>query len=169
MSYSGAVPLDPDHSDSAILIEACLARVRRQAGLDAEPVLPPLDVLLRDSAKERPFPSGLRPDRVPSPLAVLHRRAPALVLSTPADVPSSSQNPARSDATTAKRPRSVVRRLAWPVVFCGFVGGAFGGAALMKSPFGQLPAVQHAARSTQQYVERAYSTAQVAVKARLQR
>ena len=47
MSYCGALPVDSHSSDSSILVDACLARVRKEAGLDDESVLPPLDVLVQ--------------------------------------------------------------------------------------------------------------------------
>lgn len=34
-------------------------------------------------------------------------------------------------------------QVAWPVFLCGFLSGIFGGIALVKSPLGQRPALQH--------------------------
>ena len=35
------------------------------------------------------------------------------------------------------------RRMVWPVFLCGFIAGIFGGLALVKSPAGKKPVVQH--------------------------
>jgi hypothetical protein len=156
MSYSGAIPLDPDHSDSAILIDACLARIHRQA-TTGQPVLPPLKALLRADARA---PSA---HVAPAPLVVLKEESPKV---------------ARSEVSTAKRARLSERssdapvrrsRARWPVILCGFIGGVFGGAALMKSPVGHRPEVQHVVKSAQTHVENAYASVAAAAKARLDR
>jgi len=140
MSYSRAVPID--ESDSRILIEACLARVRKDAGLDAEPVLPPLDVLLGETKPPRPR-------LLVSPSA---RQLPTAEAIAKASVRSGAATTAKTDRNDAKT-GSMPRRMRWPVVLCGFIAGVFGGAAMMKSPIGQRPAVQHVVKKVQHHVE----------------
>ncbi|MFO0734466.1 MAG: hypothetical protein U0270_01230 [Labilithrix sp.] len=49
----------------------------------------------------------------------------------------------RQSPTVASFRTKAARKMAWPVFLCGFVAGIFGGMALLKSPVGQKPAVQH--------------------------
>ena len=151
MSYSSViVRAASDQSDSRISDGACLARVRREAGLDADPVLPPLDVLL--GRKDRPAPSRLvvGPSRreLPSPETIVR---------------SSVRRPKREIAKTVARADksapSLARRLRWPVLLCGFIGGVSGGVAFMESPVGRTPAVQQVVKQVQTQIEGAYVAA----------
>ena len=146
MSFSSVLSPESDQSDSRILIEACLARVRQEAGLDVEPVLPPLDALLgKSDAPPR--------DRVVvSPSAQQLPSAEAIV--------KASVRPAAVTTAKIDRPdttKTLARRLRWPVLLCGFVAGISGGVAIMKSPVGQKPAVQHVVKKVQSHVEGAYA------------
>ncbi len=146
MSYSTAIPIDSEQSDSRILIETCLARVRQDAGLDAEPVLPPLDVLLGKTGA----PPATRFEVSPS----------AQQLPSAEAIVKSSVRPAAVTTAKIERPdtvRSISRRMRWPVLLCGFIGGIFGGVAVMKSPVGQKPAVQQAVKTVQHHLEGAYA------------
>jgi hypothetical protein len=137
---SSATPLDNDASESRILIDACLARLREEAGLDAEPVLPPLHLFLGKPAAA-PMRPLLHPPRSPGlGLAPLARPAP------PRTPPTSASARSEHPTSIAKLSRSYMR---WPLVLCAFIGGVFGGVALMKSPVGQKPAVQHVAKLAQ--------------------
>lgn len=130
MSYCSALPVV--ESESNILIEACLAGVRRDAGLDEEPVLPSLRSVLPPSAPVR-------------------RAAPA-------EIPSLAH--ASVGATTVRTrsvTRAVARSMRWPVLLCGFVGGTFAGAALMKSPAGETPALQLVAKVGRVQAARAWN------------
>jgi hypothetical protein len=174
MSYSGAIPLDPDHSDSAILIDACLARIRRDAGTN-EPVLPPMRALLRaETRSAAPATRARVPNAQAAPLAIGSEESLKLPRSEVSTAKRSrraaltprvgSEGSARSEA-----PRKRVSRVRWPVILCGFIGVVFAGAALMKSPLGHRPEVQHVVKGAQQYVEGAYAAVAVAAKARLNR
>jgi hypothetical protein len=55
---------------------------------------------------------------------------------------------------TKKRPAA--RRLRWPVFLCGFLAGISGGIALMKSPVGKTPRVQHVVAASKQRVASAF-------------
>lgn len=159
MSWSGAVSLEPDPSDSRILIDACLARVREHAQLDAEPVLPPLDVLLGRPAAAPPPATRL----VVSPSAQQLPSAEAIVKAAGQRAAAATAVAATAGVTAPSR-RAV--RWRWPVVVCGCIGALFGGMAVMKSPVGQDPAVQHAMATAARHVDGAYAAA-VAAKTRL--
>jgi hypothetical protein len=149
MSYSSVIgPAESDQSDSRILIEACLARVRKEAGLDAEPVLPPLDVLLGRS--QRP-PARLVVGRSAHELPT----AEAIVKSSVRPKAKATSRIDRAD----ELPTTLARRMRWPVLLCGFIGGIFGGVALMMSPAGQKPAVQHVVKTVHGHLEGAYVVA----------
>ncbi|MBX3222149.1 MAG: hypothetical protein KF795_16650 [Labilithrix sp.] len=157
MSWSGAVPVDADQSDTRILIDACLARVREHVELDAEPVLPPLHALLgkpaASSAKRLVVGPSAR--RLPSAEAIVRSVAGR----------NTSTLSARREDATAKTRRGA-HRMSWPVVLCGFIGALFGGMATMKSPVGREPAVQHVMTTAEGHVEAVYA-ATVAAKTRL--
>jgi hypothetical protein len=144
MSYCGAIPVE---SDSHILIDACLARVRVDARLDEDPVLPPLEVLL---GKE---------DRTPSPRVVISpfvKRLPT----AEAIVKASVKPAALVTSSTPTKPavaRTFAQRMRWPVFLCGFVAGVFGGVAVMKSPVGNRPTVRHAVQKVQSHAASAYA------------
>jgi hypothetical protein len=163
MSYCGAVPVE---SESHILVEACLASVRAEARLDDEPVLPPLHVLLDSNRASTRFLVGSSTQHLPTPEAIVKSvwrvnrasvvdcTANVAPLSRPhADVRSSS----RRDVSTDRKPKSLARRMRWPVFLCGFVAGIFGGMALMKSPIGKTPAVQRVLKSTHRHASSAYA------------
>ena len=115
MSYCNALPVV--ESESNILIEACLAGVLRSAGRDDEDVLPPLRELL---------PASPAPPGPVAPRAI--REQPSAETSVSATSPTVR--------TRRSPPRTLVQSMRWPVFLCGFLGGIFGGAALMKSPAG---------------------------------
>ena len=72
----------------------------------------------------------------------------------------SSVRPGAKTTAKIERPqkpeKSLGRRIRWPVFLCGFIGGICGGVALMKSPVGQKPAVQHVVQKVQGHLEGAY-------------
>lgn len=146
MSFSSVLSPESDQSDSRILIEACLARVRQDAGLDAEPVLPPLDVLLgkRESAPRDRVLVRPSSQQLPSAEAIVKASV------RPAAAPTAKID--RNDTTS-----TFARRMRWPVLLCGFIAGISGGAAVMKSPIGQKPAVQHLVEKAQGHLEAAYA------------
>jgi hypothetical protein len=188
MSYCGAIPVE---SDSHILVDTALARVRRDARLDEDPVLPPLDVILGKAPKRIVFSpdviSRVRERRLPkveteitdddlievdveeseAPRALdaarVELRAPATPL-VPMLLPD--RPTAALPATLSRRPRTLAQRMRWPVLLCGFVAGVFAGAAVMKSPVGKKPAVQHAVKKVRTGLGSAWGGA-VAAKTRL--
>ena len=157
MSHCGALPVDTEQSDSRILIEAVLARVREDAQLDAEPVLPPLDVLL-----------GRPPTPEPAVRLVVGPSARELPSARSIVKASVRESGRPTGVTTAKiaRPAGSSRRAWWPVFLCGFIAGVFGGVAFMKSPVGQRPAVQRMVKQAEKRLGEGYA-ATVAAKTRL--
>jgi hypothetical protein len=122
MSWSSAIPVEHDMSGSDNAIEACLSRVRVQAGLDADPVLPPVHVVI--GRKEESSPYVRRPSPPPPTFGVTVPVAPPVAAEPEPEV---------------RR----VRRTTWPLVFCAFVVGITGGASLMMSPLGNTPTMRH--------------------------
>jgi hypothetical protein len=146
MSYCGAIPVDTEPSDSNILIDACLASVRKNAGLDNEPVLVPLKRLLEaDAPKHVVVGPSVR--ELPTAEKIVRSAAKASTLPT-----ASKEAVAQRDVTTAPSMHKLTRRIRWPVFLCGFVAGVFGGIAVMKSPVGQKPAVQSVVHKAQSHI-----------------
>lgn len=112
-------------SESSILIEACLAGMRRNAGLDDEPVLPSIASVLPP----------------PPPMAAAEHHPCTTAPAWDAEISGIVE-------VGAPRPvmRKIARRLRWPIFLCAFVGGTSGGIALMKSPAASTPVAQNAAR-----------------------
>jgi hypothetical protein len=144
MSYVGAIPVDSGVgavSESHLpIIDAALASVRKNAGLDEETVLPPLEVL---APKPPPFRVLMTESvhQLPSAEAIVRTAVTANASSS-----SSSSVPVVADRNKQTSPglrkRTFAQRMRWPVFLCGFVAGIFGGVAVMKSPVGQKPAVR---------------------------
>ena len=134
MSYCSALPVV--ESESNILIEACLAAVRQNAGLDDESVLPPLDDLL----------SPPLPLRLVAPPEL--QNLPSAEMIVRAAIPT---------VRTRSMTRTIARTIRWPVLLCGFMGGIFAGAGLMKSPAGEQPTLQHLAKAGRVQAVRAWS------------
>ncbi len=161
MSYCGALPVDSHSSDSSILVDACLARVRKEAGLDDESVLPPLDVLVQTPPPAR-FVVVPAAGQLPSAEAIVRAAVKAPEPSRPLAAP---RLPSFHGDEAERTGRSFVARLRWPVLLCGFLAGTFGGVALMKSPVGQKPVVQRVVKT----VNHSAATAYAATTARLGR
>ena len=100
-------------SDTHLLVDACIARVRAAAHLDDDALLPPLPTL----APRRDVVIFTRSQTATAAAAV-----PAVAF--------------------AASPRSASRPGRWPVVLCAFIAGVAGGVAFLASPAGQRPAVQ---------------------------
>ena len=124
-----------DFSDTSLLVEACIARVREVAQLDDDVVLPPLpvvaprrDVVILTKKDTAGSAAGWPASRTPGASA-----GDALGASLELDVQRISPRSA---------PRRTTSRLA--LVLCGLVAGAFASAAFLASPFGHVPAVLRA-------------------------
>lgn len=165
MSYCGALPTA--ESESSLLVDACLARVRQDAGLDDDPVLPPLHALIgsRAPASVRRFVVGQSAHNLPSAEAIVKSAAAAAISAAPPALPTTAgAKEERARTTTVITPethakKTLAQRMRWPVFLCGFVAGTFGGIAVMKSPVGQRPAVQHVMKTARHHLGAAYATA----------
>lgn len=108
--------------------EAIVARVVEDNGPKTEPLI------------KTPLPShtvSLANPTIPKPPLVPTISPPAMESGIVAAV--ALPVPARVVLT---RKKSFLRRMGWPVFLCGFVGGVFGGMAVMKSPVAKKPAIQ---------------------------
>ncbi len=111
---------DREKSESAIIVDLCLSRLREEAGLDDELALPPLQRITDHVVATAP------PRRI-TPLPLLPKLAPEPLV--PESVPMLAAKP-------------VPRRRRWPLLLLTFLVGVCGGSALMMSPVGQRPDVQ---------------------------
>jgi hypothetical protein len=146
MSYCGAIPVDAEPSDSNVLIDACLASVRKNAGLDNESVFVPLKRLLEADAPKRVV---VGPSVHELPTAEEIVRSAVKASSPPASI---GEPVVHGDVTAVPSKRKRTRCMRWPVFLCGFVAGVFGGIAFMKSPVGQKPPVQSVVQKVQSHV-----------------
>lgn len=73
---------------------------------------------------------------------------------TPPSTPPTRLMPPPFPRTVAQTvlTRRTAEAMRWPVFLCGFVAGIFGGMALLKSPVGHSPAVQHVMSSVRAVV-----------------
>ena len=116
-------------SDTFQLVDACIAHVRSAAHLDDDAILPPL------------------PQLPPRREAVVFTKSETGVVVAASSAREAPVAPAPSVRRPARR---------WPLVLCAFVASVAGGAAVVASPVGHRPAVQHVTSSA-----RAHATAAV--------
>jgi hypothetical protein len=136
-------------SDTNLLVDACIARVREAARLDDDAVLPPLprvaprrDVVI------------LRKDQTAG------SAAGSAACSTPEDATAGDERGGgRSDVTqlVSRRGGSAARRSRWALGFCALLAGAFGTAAFLESPAGQAPSVVRATSAARKQMDAAAS------------
>jgi hypothetical protein len=125
-------------SDTNMLVDACIARVRETARLDDDAVLPPL------------------PRVAPRRDVVIFRKdqtagsaAGSAARSTPEDATAGDERGGgRSDVTQLVSRRSDSGRSRWALGFCALVASAFGTAAFLASPAGHAPSVVRATSAT---------------------
>lgn len=155
---------EPAPSESHLFVDVCLARVREAAGLDDGPVLTPLHVALEKEAPQR-LVLERSARQLPTAEAIVRSAA------EPSAIATRTRGGPRNAPTflMRTRPKTFTEHLSlrWPVLACGFVAGIFGGMAMMKSPLGQKPAVQHVVRGAQAQAANVYSVAIAAAKSRL--
>lgn len=141
MSYGGVNPRETSPSESQIVIDACLDRIRKDAGLDAESVQPPLHVLVHPRPYERPTPEA----------SAARLSANAAALAAPLRLTTRSAS--SPDPVCAR----VSRRRPWPVRLCGIVALCCATMAVMKSPLSSRPAARRAASEIERRATHAYS------------
>lgn len=123
-------------SDTNLLVDACIARVRETARLDDDAVLPPLPKV----APRRDVVIFTREQTAGS------AAASGLARSTPdATAGDELGAGAKRDAVTQLvSRRSGRRRSRWAIALCAVVASAFGTAAFLGSPAGRAPSVVRA-------------------------
>jgi len=135
-------------SDSYQLVETCLARLRIDAQLDEDPILPTIDlcpesVILDVDVSELVIVEGS--GELPSAASIVRE-----------SVKANQASFAQKDVPTIRRIRSAEpvadpktkTSARWPVVLCAIVATSFGGAAFLKSPMGAKPEVQRVVKAS---------------------
>jgi hypothetical protein len=126
-------------SDTNLLVDACIQRVRETARLDDDAVLPPLPVV----APRRDVVILTKSDTAGS------AAGSAAASSTPGE-PAGDALGGKRDGRSADATHRVPRRSEdghaargsrWAVVLCALVAGSFACAAFLASPVGQKPSV----------------------------
>lgn len=128
-------------SDSQDLVELCLARLRADARLDDDPVLPAIEDLLPlgdDDVIEVSTDEIIVTDAadIPSATSIVREAARANASATAKE---------RREAPTHRKARAheAARRPArWPVLLCALVATYCGVTAFLRSPLGAKPEVQ---------------------------
>ena len=113
-------------SDTNLLVDACIARVREAARLDDDAVLPPLPVV----TPRRPVVVLTKSDQAGIAASARARDAER----TSRDKPTTLS----SARVSRKRPSR------FPMMICGFVAGAAACIAFLSSPAGHRPSVERA-------------------------
>lgn len=139
-------------SDTNLLVDACIARVRETARLDDDAVLPPLPRVAprRDVVV---FEKGVTLGGSGSAVAS------GLASSTP-DATAGDElgvRAARGVVTqlVSRRSRLSSPRSRWAVALCAMVASAFGTAAFLGSPAGRAPSVVRATEAARAHVSAA--------------
>jgi hypothetical protein len=125
-------------SDSQWLVDSCLARLRVDARLDDDPILPTIDLLPSDLLEDDDF---------------IEVDASELVIDCPSIVHESlrTNTPSQKEVPTLRRLRAStasVKVARWPVVLCALVATYFGTIAFIRSPLGAKPEVQQVVKAS---------------------
>ena len=118
-------------SDTNLLVDACIARVRETARLDDDAVLPPL------------------PKVAPRRDVVMFRRGPATAAG---DELGAGAKRGAVTQLVSRRSRPSAPRSRWAVALCALVATAFGTAAFLGSPAGRAPSVVRATDAARAHV-----------------
>lgn len=134
-------------SDSQVLVDTCLARLRVDARLDDEPVLPTIDALPEDDDVMEVGTGDIVIDcadvrEIPSAASIVRETAAA-------NARSRRETPTHRKVRATAAASRVVR---WPVVLCALVATYFGIGAFMRSPLGAKPEVQHVVKVSRAHV-----------------
>ena len=135
-------------SDTNLLVDACIARVREAAFLDEDVVLPPLPVV------------------APRRDVIIMSKSDTEAAGRAGAATATARRAARDDAKARRHeetrvvPRSSSLRASraasrWPMALCGFVAGAAACAAVLVSPIGHRPEVARVTVSAQSHASHA--------------
>lgn len=138
-------------SESQVLVETCLARLRVDARLDDDPVLPAIeDLLPYGSGEDDVIEVGtdeiivMDAAEIPSATSIVREAARANANASAnerRDTPTHRKQRARSRQATHRPAR-------WPVLLCALVATYFGVTAFLRSPAGAKPEVQHVVKAS---------------------
>lgn len=133
-------------SDSYQLVETCLAQLRASAQLDADPILPSIDVL----------PESDIVDVDTSELVIVEgsmKELPSAASIVRESVRANQR--AQKDVPTLRKMRAaepVKRHARWPLLLCGLVATYCGITAVIRSPLGAKPEVRHVVKVSRSHI-----------------
>jgi hypothetical protein len=155
-------------SDSHLLVETCLARLRVDAQLDDSVVLPTIDLLPEefeievddydddeimevDSSELVIVCNSVK--ELPSAATIVRETVKANQRANASDRSERSQK----DVPTLRRMKAAamnapVKHARWPVLLCALVATYFGVTAFIKSPLGAKPEVQHVVKVSRGHI-----------------
>ncbi len=115
-------------SDTSLLVDSCLAQVRKTARLDDDPVLPPLPAVTRRRE------------------VVMFTRSEVAGIAAGSAADASASERARAATQLVARPSSIRARSRatgsrWALLACTFIASTCASAAFLASPMGHKPAV----------------------------
>lgn len=153
-------------SDSQLLVDTCLARLRVDARLDDEPILPTIDVLPDVS-----YDFDVDDDDDDDFIEVDTCDLVVVECKSVRDLPSAASivresvkaNQRERQVPTLRRVRTAqeaarVKHARWPVVLCALVATYCGLTAFIKSPLGAKPEVQHVVKVSRGHIANAIQT-----------
>lgn len=154
-------------SDSYQLVETCLAKLRVDARLDDDPILPSIEVLpeadvmdvdmselviVCDSVRELPSAASIVRESVKANTARTGQTGQT-GRTGQKDVPTLRRIKAAAPASA-----SMKKNARWPVILCALVATYCGVTAFIKSPLGAKPEVQHVVKIARGHVAGALHT-----------
>lgn len=152
-------------SDTNLLVDACIARVREAAFLDEDVVLPPLPVV----APRRDVLVMTKSDTEAAGRAGAATDAAGRSARARDDANARRHEEtrrvrgSRSSSTSSLRSSGARASSRWPMAVCGFVAGAAACAALLASPIGHRPEVERVTVSARSHASHAAHAASAAV------
>ena len=140
-------------SDSYQLVETCLAKLRVDARLDDDPVLPTIDLLPECDVMDVDM----------SELVIVCESVKELPSAASIVRESVRANQAQKDVPTLRRikvatPARMKKSARWPLLLCALVATYCGVTAFLKSPLGAKPEVQHVVKVARGHVAGALHT-----------
>jgi hypothetical protein len=141
----------PFQSDSQ-LVDACLARLRVDACLDDDPILPTIDLLPEDvELIEDDVEEFIEVDVSELVLDCPSVKAIPSAASIVRNVVRANQR-SQKEVPTLRKHRPEARLSRWPVIACALVATYCGATAFLKSPLGAKPEVQHVVKMSKSMV-----------------
>lgn len=155
-------------SESQLLVDACLARLRIDAQLDDEPVLPTIDLLPEievlpeiELELEEDDDDFMEVDEAELVIECSARALPSAASIVREAVKANQSQKSQKEVPTMRRVKvtpleNVARRPSrWPVIVCALVATYFGTTAFIRSPLGAKPEVQHVVKVSRGHIANA--------------